>query len=67
MSFPVKIFDVSGRLVATLVDGDILAAVRHEIVWRGCDSVGRTVAAGVYFYRLESGDFSETKRMTLVK
>jgi len=62
-----KIFDVSGRLVDTLVDGEVLAAARHDIVWRGCDSVGRTVAAGVYFYRLEAGDFSDTRRMTLVK
>jgi len=32
-----------------------------------CDEAGRQVAAGVYFYRLDAGAFSESGRMTLVK
>jgi hypothetical protein len=62
-----RIFDVAGWLVRTLVDNEAIAAGRKEIVWRGLDDGGRQVAAGVYFYRLDAGEFSETKRMTLVK
>ncbi|MBK8167950.1 MAG: T9SS type A sorting domain-containing protein [bacterium] len=61
------IFDVAGRLVKTLVDGAKLGQGRHEMVWNGCDDAGRQCASGTYFYRLEAGAYSETKRMTFVK
>ena len=62
-----RIYDLSGRLVRTLLDGEVVDAGRREAVWRGMDERGRQVAAGVYFYRLEASAFGETKRMTLVK
>jgi flagellar hook assembly protein FlgD len=62
-----NIYDVSGRLVRTLVSGEMVDSGPGETVWPGRDETGRQVAAGVYFYRLEAGDFIETKRMTLVK
>ena len=62
-----NIYDVSGRLVQRLVNGDVVDAGRQDTVWRGRDENGRQVAAGMYFYRLEAGEFSETKCMTLVK
>ena len=62
-----SIFDVSGRLVDVLIDNEIAAQGRNEVVWRGRDSGGRVAPAGVYFYRLETGSFSETKRMVRVK
>ena len=62
-----RIYDVSGRLIQTLVNGAVVGAGRREAIWRGCDGSGRQVAAGVYFYRLDAGEFSETKRMTLIK
>jgi hypothetical protein len=61
------VYDVSGRLVDVLLDGDIAVQGRSEVVWQGRDMGGRVVSAGVYFYRLEAGSFSETKRMVLVK
>ena len=61
------VYDVSGRLVDVLVDNEIAAQGRNEVVWRGRDMAGRVVSAGVYFYRLEAGNYSETKRMVLVK
>ncbi|MCK9996265.1 MAG: T9SS type A sorting domain-containing protein, partial [Candidatus Krumholzibacteria bacterium] len=61
------IYDVSGRLTRTLIDGEIVATGRHEIVWNGRDDMGKQVAAGVYFYRLDTDEYSETKRMALVK
>jgi len=62
-----RVFDISGRLVKTIINGDIVAASRHEADWNGQDESGRTVAAGVYFYRLETAGFTKTKSMTLLK
>ena len=61
------IYDVAGQLVRRLVAAEVTAAGRHEVVWNGRDITGRVVAAGVYFYRLDAGAYSETRRMTLVK
>jgi hypothetical protein len=60
------IFGADGRRVATLIDGG-LAAGDHEVVWSGGDDTGRAVASGAYFYRLETGQHSQTKRMMLLK
>ncbi|HPF70594.1 MAG TPA: Ig-like domain-containing protein, partial [Candidatus Krumholzibacteria bacterium] len=60
------VFDVRGRLVAKLVDGDLPAGA-HSVVWDGHDGRGAPVGSGVYLYRLESGGQAETRRMTLVK
>ena len=62
-----RIFDVSGRLVRALIDGEVYGQGRGEVTWNGRDNNGRQVAAGVYFYRLDVGEYSETKRMALVK
>ncbi len=62
-----RVFDVSGRLVDVIIDNEIVPQGRNEAIWRGRDMSGRVVSAGVYFYRLEAGSYSETKRMTLVK
>jgi hypothetical protein len=61
-----KIYDPAGRLVTTLVD-EVMSAGIHQAVWNGRDSAGRTVSAGVYLYRLETGNYSRTRRMTLVR
>ena len=62
-----RIFDVSGRLVRTLIDDVEMAAGNHLAGWNGLDQTGRAVAAGVYFYNLETADNSFTRRMTMVK
>jgi endonuclease I len=61
-----QVFDLAGRLVRTLFRGSEEAG-RHEKVWLGRDQGGRTVATGVYFYRLHAGDETETRRMLLAK
>ena len=40
---------------------------RHEVVWDGSDAAGRQMPASVYFYRIDAGGWSETRRMMLVK
>jgi FG-GAP-like repeat/ASPIC and UnbV/Secretion system C-terminal sorting domain len=62
-----RVYDVSGRLVDVLLDDEVANQGRNEAVWNGRDAQGQTVSAGIYFYRLEAGDYSETKRMALIK
>jgi hypothetical protein len=62
----IKVYDVSGRLVRVLERG-LLPAGTHDVVWDGKDRGGRGVASGIYFYRLDTGHFTATKRMFLMK
>ncbi|MBU1676275.1 S8 family serine peptidase [bacterium] len=61
-----RVYDVAGRLVRTLIDGEMPAAV-HAVEWRGESDDGRRVAAGVYFYRIRAGDHSHIGQMALIK
>jgi ELWxxDGT repeat protein len=61
------VFDVSGKLLRTLVHGATLDEGHHETAWDGRDESGVMAAAGVYMYRLETGDQTESKAMLLVK
>ena len=60
------VFDVQGRLVKTLVD-DELQAGGQEIAWNGRDNKGRSVASGVYFYRLETPHTLVSRKMVLLR
>jgi len=61
-----RIYDVSGRLVRTLVD-ERRPAGPHSVMWNGRDETGRKVASGVYFYSLSAPGVDENRRMILVK
>jgi hypothetical protein len=61
-----KIFDVSGRLVRTLVEG-VRGEGRHTAVWDGTDNRGASVASGVYFCKFSTGVYSATTRLALVR
>ncbi len=61
-----KVFNIMGQEVTTLVNGWQKAGYR-SIVWDGRDSSGHPVASGVYFYRLEAGEFNSIKKMVLLK
>jgi hypothetical protein len=61
----VQVFDMSGRLVKTVVDAT-MSAGEHEAVWDGLDESGNSVPAGVYFYRLSAGSFSETRKLHVI-
>jgi xylan 1,4-beta-xylosidase len=56
-----KIFDILGKEVASLVDGERLAG-EHSVNW-----IASSVSSGIYFYRLHAGDFSETRKLVLLK
>lgn len=62
-----RILDVSGRTVKTLLANEVLAAGRHEMLWNGRDARGRHCPSGIYFSCLEGGGVLATERMTLLK
>jgi photosystem II stability/assembly factor-like uncharacterized protein len=61
-----RIFDTSGRLIRTLLD-EPRAAGPHRLSWDGRDNTGRSVASGVYFYRLRTGLGTMTRKMILAR
>ncbi len=61
-----RVFDVRGRRVRTLVDGQV-AAGEAVAVWRGRDDRGRSVADGVYFYQLEHAGQTLTRKLLLMR
>ncbi len=61
------IFDSSGRLVRTLLAGISAQNGRNEVFWDGRNEMDGPVASGVYFYRLEGLNISQTKRMVLLR
>jgi len=61
-----QVFNVTGRLVRTLVSGPI-AAGHHTTVWDGRDDSGRDVAAGIYFYRLQSGEGADVRKVVRLR
>ncbi len=60
------IYNILGQKVRTLVNQP-LEPGEHSIVWNGTDNKGRSVASGIYFYRMKAGNYSETKKMVLKK
>lgn len=61
-----KIFDVNGREVKTLVNSEKSAGYK-SILWNGINNLGEPVTSGLYFYKIEAGSFSKTKKMILLK
>ena len=61
-----RIYDLSGKLVRTLVTGS-LAAGSHTARWDTRDESGKPVASGVYFYRLESSGLLATKQLVVTR
>lgn len=61
-----EIFDISGRCVNTILNKE-MSAGSHTAVWNGLNKQGQKVSSGLYFYRLTTKDFSESKKMMLIK
>ncbi len=61
-----EIFDVSGRRVATLVDGP-LPAGEHSVRWSGLTGAGSGVPSGIYYSRLTTIARSTTEKLVLMK
>ena len=62
----IEIFNMLGQLIATPYN-DVAEAGQHDVTWDGRSSDGKSVASGIYFYRLTADNFTNTKKMTLLK
>ena len=61
-----KVFDILGREIKTLISNDMTAG-SHIVTWNGDDDSGSKVASGNYIYRISAGKFSQARKMTLLK
>jgi len=57
----IEIYDILGRKVSELYNG-VQNTGHHEVIWNA-----DKIASGVYFYKLETGRFTDIKRMVLLK
>jgi flagellar hook assembly protein FlgD len=61
-----SVYDITGRLVERLLEGSLEAGA-YRSLWDGRDSHGVSVASGVYIYQISAGNFSDAKKMALIR
>jgi len=61
-----KVYDVTGREITNLAS-DTYPPGTHSITWDGRNSTGLPVSSGIYFYRISAGEFSQVRKMLLIK
>ena len=61
-----EVYNIKGQKVKTLVN-EVLSAGEHSLLWNGRDTNGKRVSSGVYFYKLETGEYQKVKKMILIK
>ena len=62
----VVVFNLLGQQVKALVNETQSAGI-HSVEWNGTDENGNGLASGIYFYRVIANDFSETRKMVMLK
>ena len=65
-----KIYDITGRLVKTLINNEFKSKGNengYDVMWDGTDNFGIGVSAGLYLYNLQSADMNVTKKMIYMK
>ncbi len=62
----VVIYNMTGQVIRTLIDQEMVAGF-HNTVWNGKDNLGKEVASGAYFYQMKTGNFTEVKKLTLLR
>ncbi|MDH4222265.1 MAG: S8 family serine peptidase [candidate division Zixibacteria bacterium] len=60
------IYNILGQKVRTLLDKEMMPGI-HQAVWDGKDGRDNTVTSGIYFYRLETENYTQTKKMVFLK
>jgi flagellar hook assembly protein FlgD len=63
----VRVFDLSGRLVRTMLPPTRQDAGRHGVAWDGTDASGRHMASGIYLYRIRADEETRAGRMVLAR
>ena len=61
-----EIYNILGQKVRTLLN-EAVAFGEHRIFWQGTDDAGRPVASGIYLYRIKSPEFTDTRKMLLLR
>ncbi len=61
-----KVYDVAGRMVRSLVSG-VVAAGEHTVVFDGRNSAGESLASGVYFLRFDTPEVTQVRQLVLLK
>ncbi|NIM19397.1 MAG: hypothetical protein GTO51_03345 [Candidatus Latescibacteria bacterium] len=62
----IRVYDVSGRLIRTLVN-ETKSAGKHQVVWNGRNSAGETVSTSVYFFKMKAGRYHFVRKAVLLK
>ncbi|MBL7047117.1 MAG: T9SS type A sorting domain-containing protein, partial [Candidatus Marinimicrobia bacterium] len=62
----IVVYDIMGRQVKELVSGELVSGY-HTAIWDATDSFGKPVGAGIYLYQIKAGDFTQTRKMILLK
>ncbi len=65
-SVRLEIYDVSGRQVKVLADDSFAAGV-HAVAWDGQDARGHAAASGIYYVRMQAGEFNSTRTVVLAR
>ena len=63
----IRIYDLQGRLVRTLLYDQVCNTGTHYITWNGMDDRARIVSSGLYFYKMKIGEFNEINKMHFLK
>ena len=66
LSVRLRIYDVNGRLVRTLVD-DLRSPGPHTAIWNGRDNLDHSVSSGNYYARIEMGSYTKNMQVTILK
>jgi hypothetical protein len=62
----IKIYDVTGKLVTTLVSGEFSPGY-YNVLWHGTDAIGRSVSAGVYFVQMNTKGFETQHKVIFIR
>ncbi len=62
----IEVYDIRGRKVTTLMQ-DYMQAGNHRVVWHGIDDRGSRVSSGIYFYRMQTSDYSNVRKIVMIK
>ncbi|MCC7430514.1 carboxypeptidase regulatory-like domain-containing protein [bacterium] len=65
-SVKITVYNALGQLVKTLANQNFVQGT-HNVVWNGTNENGKQVSSGIYFYRFETANYSQTKRMLFLK
>jgi flagellar hook assembly protein FlgD len=61
-----EIFNIRGEKVKTLIN-EKLPAGNHQIIWNGKDDNNKSVSSGIYFYKMNTDEYSAIKRLILLR